>query len=120
MSSASEIVESWLKDPQSGCHPDMTNIFVFQATDGENASEDNGKFINLTETIVALINLYGFVEVMPGQQATQQPRSDTARALLAKLSSGSNAKKFSWATITSPDDIVGGVKRLFGIKKGDK
>lgn len=52
-------------------HPSAWNVYLFQASDGDNFSSDNEKFINEARKLAQICQLYGYCEIEPERYYNQ-------------------------------------------------
>jgi sporulation protein YhbH len=52
-------------------HPTAWNIYLFQASDGDNFSSDNEKFVNEARKLAQICQLYGYCEIEPERYYNQ-------------------------------------------------
>lgn len=78
---ASSALEITLEQIEKRFHPSSWNIYAFQASDGDNFSSDNKKFVELASELVQLTQLYGYCEIEPERYYNQDKLHTTLQPI---------------------------------------
>jgi uncharacterized protein len=87
--------------------PSTCNVYLFYASDGDNASDDRSPAAAELETIGKAVRYAGYVEISAGVRSTQ---SETMALFQEAENAGRPCGRFS---IGGPDDIAGAVRHFF-------
>jgi len=87
--------------------PGSCNVYLFYASDGDNASDDRTAAAGELETIAKAARYAGYVEISAGVRSSQ---SETMALFEAAAAEGRPCGRFS---VGSPDDIAGAVRHFF-------
>ena len=89
-------------------HPSSWNIYVAQASDGDNFSEDNEKFLQEINRVSEIAQMYGYCEIEPDKNWVDG--TGKIFSLLYRLQN----EKIRRAMIRSKDDVWPAFKALMG------
>jgi uncharacterized protein len=95
---------------QSRFDPATCNVYLFYASDGDNAMDDREPARAALESIAKLARYSGYVEITSGLRSTQ---SETAR-LFDEL--GRNGSLGGRCSIKDPNDVVAAVRHFFTLE----
>ena len=95
---------------QSRFDPATCNVYLFYASDGDNAMDDREPARAALESIAKLARYSGYVEITSGLRSTQ---SETAR-LFDEL--GRNGSAGGRCSIKDPNDVVAAVRHFFTLE----
>jgi uncharacterized sporulation protein YeaH/YhbH (DUF444 family) len=95
---------------QSRFDPATCNVYLFYASDGDNAMDDREPARAALESIAKLARYSGYVEITSGLRSTQ---SETAR-LFDEL--GRNGSAGGRCSIKDPDDVIAAVRHFFTLE----
>jgi uncharacterized protein len=95
---------------QSRFDPATCNVYLFYASDGDNAMDDREPARAALESIAKLARYSGYVEITSGLRSTQ---SETAR-LFDEL--GRNGSAAGRCSIKDPNDVVAAVRHFFTLE----
>jgi uncharacterized protein len=95
---------------QSRFDPATCNVYLFYASDGDNAMDDREPARAALESIAKLARYSGYVEITSGLRSTQ---SETARLFDELARNGSAGARCS---IKDPDDVVAAVRHFFTLE----
>ena len=95
---------------QSRFDPATCNVYLFYASDGDNAMDDREAARAALESIAKLARYSGYVEITSGLRSTQ---SETAR-LFDEL--GRNASSVGRCSIKDANDVVAAVRHFFTLE----
>jgi uncharacterized protein len=84
------------------------NLYLFYASDGDNAVDDRVAARHELEALIALTRYAGYVEITPSN--VRSVRTETMRMFDEAQAAGPAIGRFS---ISSPDDIAGAVRHFF-------
>jgi uncharacterized protein len=87
--------------------PSTCNVYLFYASDGDNASDDRSPAAAELEAIGRAMRYSGYVEISAGVRSTQ---SETMALFQSVEDAGLPCGRFS---IGSPDDVAGAVRHFF-------
>jgi uncharacterized sporulation protein YeaH/YhbH (DUF444 family) len=87
--------------------PSTFNVYLFYASDGDNASDDRPKAGEELENIAKAVRFTGYVEISAGARSSQ---SETAQLFQAIADAGLPCGRYS---ITGPDDVAAAVRHFF-------
>jgi uncharacterized protein len=87
--------------------PSNFNVYLFYASDGDNASDDRPKAAQELESIAKAVRFTGYVEISAGARSSQ---SETAHLFQAIADAGLPCGRYS---ITGPDDVAAAVRHFF-------
>jgi uncharacterized protein len=87
--------------------PASCNVYLFYASDGDNASDDRAPAAAELEAIAKAARYAGYVEISAGVRSSQ---SETMGLFEAAAESGRPCGRFS---VGSPDDIASAVRHFF-------
>ena len=93
---------------QARFNPGSSNVYLFYASDGDNASDDRIPARNELEGIAKLARYSGYVEI--SATATRHTASETFRLFEEIAAAGLPSGRFS---ITGPDDVSAAVRHFF-------
>lgn len=96
--------------------PELWNIYVFYASDGENFSDDNERFLELVNQSCGLINLFGYIEIKPKEALDWG-------SMIKLLDEKIKASNLGIVKIRSEDDYKKSILTLLNkerMKDGDK
>tara|TARA_Y100000310_G_scaffold345229_1_gene462930 strand:+ start:612 stop:1790 length:1179 start_codon:yes stop_codon:yes gene_type:complete len=94
-------------------HPEAWNIYVFQASDGDNWSQDMDKTLIKANELVNVSQLFCYVEIIPTNVITSMLYTDVNSRLSINYQQISN-QKFKTLQISSKKEIWPSFKELFG------
>jgi uncharacterized sporulation protein YeaH/YhbH (DUF444 family) len=89
-------------------NPASSNVYLFYASDGDNASDDRLPARNELEGIAKVARYAGYVEI--SATATRHTTSETFRLFEEIAAAGLPSGRFS---ITGPDDVSAAVRHFF-------
>ena len=92
---------------QARFDPSTCNVYLFYASDGDNAADDRAPAGQELESIAKVARYAGYVEISAGARSTQ---SETVRLFQAVADAGLPCSRYS---ITGPDDVSGAVRHFF-------
>jgi uncharacterized protein len=95
---------------QSRFDPATCNVYLFYASDGDNAMDDREPAGAALESIAKLARYSGYVEITSGLRSTQ---SETAR-LFDEL--GRNGSAGGRCSIKDPNDVIAAVRHFFTLE----
>ena len=95
---------------QSRFDPATCNVYLFYASDGDNAMDDREPARAALESIAKLARYSGYVEITSGLRSTQ---SETARLFDELARNGSAGARCS---IKDPNDVVAAVRHFFTLE----
>jgi uncharacterized sporulation protein YeaH/YhbH (DUF444 family) len=95
---------------QSRFDPATCNVYLFYASDGDNAMDDREPARAALESIAKLARYSGYVEITSGLRSTQ---SETARLFDELARNGSAGGRCS---IKDPNDVVAAVRHFFTLE----
>ena len=95
---------------QSRFDPATCNVYLFYASDGDNAMDDREPARAALESIAKLARYSGYVEITSGLRSTQ---SETARLFDELARNGSAGSRCS---IKDPNDVVAAVRHFFTLE----
>ena len=95
---------------QARFDPGSCNVYLFYASDGDNAADDRAPARAELENITKVARYSGYVEISSGPRSTQ---SETSRLFQAVAASGLNNGRY---TVRGDDDIVAAVRHFFTIE----
>jgi uncharacterized protein len=87
--------------------PSTYNVYLFYASDGDNASDDRPKAGQELESIAKAVRFTGYVEISAGARSSQ---SETAQLFQAIADAALPCGRYS---ITGPDDVAAAVRHFF-------
>jgi uncharacterized sporulation protein YeaH/YhbH (DUF444 family) len=87
--------------------PGTCNVYLFYASDGDNASDDRSAAAAELETIGKAVRYAGYVEISAGVRSTQ---SEIMALFQEAMDAGRPCGRFS---VGGPDDIAGAVRHFF-------
>jgi len=87
--------------------PGSCNVYLFYASDGDNASDDRTPAAAELEAIAKAARYSGYVEISAGVRSSQ---SETMGLFDASAEGGRPCGRFS---VGGPDDIAGAVRHFF-------
>jgi uncharacterized sporulation protein YeaH/YhbH (DUF444 family) len=87
--------------------PSTYNVYLFYASDGDNASDDRPKAGEELESIAKAVRFTGYVEISAGARSSQ---SETTQLFQAIADAGLPCGRYS---ITGPDDVAAAVRHFF-------
>jgi hypothetical protein len=87
--------------------PSTYNVYLFYASDGDNASDDRPKAGEELESIAKAVRFTGYVEISAGARSSQ---SETAQLFQSIADTGMPCGRYS---ITGPDDVAAAVRHFF-------
>jgi len=93
---------------QSRFNPSRCNVYLFYASDGDNAADDRAPARTELEAITKLSRYAGYVEISPG--VARSIPTELSRLFQESASAGRASGRFA---VTSPDDIAGAVRHFF-------
>jgi uncharacterized sporulation protein YeaH/YhbH (DUF444 family) len=93
---------------QSRFNPANCNVYLFYASDGDNAADDRIPARNELETIAKLARYAGYVEISAASMRSTS--SETFRLFQEMAAAGLPSGRFS---ITGPDDVLAAVRHFF-------
>jgi uncharacterized sporulation protein YeaH/YhbH (DUF444 family) len=93
---------------QSRFNPASSNVYLFYASDGDNASDDRIPARHELEAIAKVASYAGYVEI--SVTATRHTASETYRLFEEIAAAGLPSGRFS---ITGPEDVSGAVRHFF-------
>ncbi len=96
---------------QSRFDPATCNVYLFYASDGDNAMDDREPARAALESIVKLARYSGYVEITSGLRSTQ---SETARLFDGLGAHGSSSG--GRCSIKDPNDVVAAVRHFFTLE----
>src|ERR1700728_3054959 len=89
------------------CNPSSCNVYLFYASDGDNASDDRAAAAGELEAIAKAARYAGYVEISAGVRSSQ---SESMGLFDASVEAGRPCGRFS---VGGPDDIAGAVRHFF-------
>jgi uncharacterized sporulation protein YeaH/YhbH (DUF444 family) len=89
-------------------NPSSSNIYLFYASDGDNALDDRAHSRQELEQLAKLTRYIGYVEISPN--ALRTVRTETIRLFDEMTAAGRSTGRFS---VTSSDDIATAVRHFF-------
>ncbi len=93
---------------QSRFNPSSCNVYLFYASDGDNASDDRAAARAELDAIAKLSRYAGYVEISP--TVVRNSTTETARLFQEVSASGNPIGRF---TVAGPDDIAAAVRHFF-------
>jgi sporulation protein YhbH len=105
---ASSALELTLEQIEKRYHPTAWNIYAFQASDGDNFSSDNEKFIELARKLVEACQLYGYCEIEPERHYNQDKLHTTLQPIVGP--------KMKTVRVVEKADVWPAFKTLMGGK----
>jgi uncharacterized sporulation protein YeaH/YhbH (DUF444 family) len=93
---------------QSRFSPASSNVYLFYASDGDNAADDRIPARDELEAIAKLTRYAGYVEISAA--STRHTSSETFRLFQEIAAAGLSSGRFS---ITAPDDVSAAVRHFF-------
>lgn len=105
---ASTGLELTLEEIEKRYHPSAWNIYTFQASDGDNFSSDNAKFIELARKLIDACQLYGYCEIEPERYYNQDKLHTTLQPL--------TGPKMKTVRIVEKSDVWPAFRTLMGGK----
>jgi uncharacterized sporulation protein YeaH/YhbH (DUF444 family) len=93
---------------ESRFNPSRCNVYLFYASDGDNAADDRAPARTELEAITQLARYAGYVEISPG--VARSIPTELSRLFQESSVSGRQSGRFA---VTSPDDIAGAVRHFF-------
>jgi uncharacterized protein len=95
---------------QARFDPATYNVYMFYASDGDNAADDRAQAGSELESIAKVVRYSGYVEISAGARSTQ---SETIQLFQAVEAAGLPCSRHS---ITGPDDVVAAVRHFFTLE----
>ena len=92
---------------QARFDPAVCNVYLFYASDGDNASDDRAQAGQELESIAKVARYAGYVEISAGARSSQ---SETAQLFQAVEEAGLPCGRYS---ITGPEDVAAAVRHFF-------
>ncbi len=92
---------------QARFDPSTCNVYLFYASDGDNASDDRSLAGQELESIAKVARYAGYVEISAGARGSE---SETMQLFQAVAEAGLPCSRFS---ITGPDDVSAAVRHFF-------
>jgi uncharacterized protein len=92
---------------QARFDPSTCNVYLFYASDGDNASDDRSPAGQELESIAKAVRYAGYVEISAGARGSE---SETMQLFQAAAEAGLPCSRFS---ITGPDDVSAAVRHFF-------
>jgi uncharacterized sporulation protein YeaH/YhbH (DUF444 family) len=93
---------------QARFNPASCNVYLFYASDGDNAADDRNPAHSELEAIAKLARYAGYVEISAA--VTRHTSSETSRLFQEIAAAGLPSGRFS---ITGPEDVSGAVRHFF-------
>jgi uncharacterized protein len=93
---------------QERCNPSSCNVYLFYASDGDNASDDRVAARGELEGIAKLARYSGYLEI--SSAAARSTMTETSQLFQEVAASGMPSGRFS---ISGPDDIAAAVRHFF-------
>ncbi len=92
---------------QARFDPSTCNVYLFYASDGDNASDDRSPAGQELESIAKAVRYAGYVEISAGARSSE---SETMQLFQAAAEAGLPCSRFS---IAGPDDVSAAVRHFF-------
>jgi len=92
---------------QARFDPSTCNVYLFYASDGDNASDDRSPAGQELESIAKAVRYAGYVEISAGARSSE---SETMQLFQAAAEAGLPCSRFS---IIGPDDVSAAVRHFF-------
>ncbi len=92
---------------QARFDPSTCNVYLFYASDGDNASDDRSPAGQELESIAKAVRYAGYVEISAGARSSE---SETMQLFQSAADAGLPCSRFS---ITGPDDVSAAVRHFF-------
>lgn len=95
---------------QARFDPATCNVYLFYASDGDNASDDRGPAGSELDSLAKAVRYAGYAEIATGPRSTP---SETTQLFQAASASGMPCSQF---LIAGPDDVAAAVRHFFTVE----